>query len=59
MQQLKYIQSAYHHDFLNLFLLSYFLTIQEKLYMMHLYLDLFYEAFNTIDQYHYKKYYFL
>ena len=50
MQLLKHIESTYHHYFLDLLLLFCFLSILFNPYMNHLYLDLFYEAYNTMHQ---------
>ena len=54
MKQLEHIESICHHYFLNLLLSFYFLTMQENLYMIHLYLNLFYEVYKAINQ-HYQK----
>ena len=59
MQQLEHIESIFHHYFLDLLLPFYFLTIQENLYVIHLYLNLFYEVYNTINQRHQKQINFL
>ena len=57
MQQLKHIESSYYHYFLN-YHPFYFLTIQENLYMIHLYLDLFIEVCNTTNHYYQKQIHF-
>ena len=50
---IKHIESNYHHCyFQDLLLLFYFLPIQENLYIILLFLDLFFEDNNnTINQY--------
>ena len=53
MQQLKHTERNHHH-YLDLLLLFYFLAIKENLHMIHLFLDLFFEVDNAINQ-HYKK----
>ena len=55
MKQLGHIESICHHYFLNLLLSFYFLTMQENLYMIHLYLNLFYEVYNAINQQYQKQ----
>ena len=54
MQKLKHTESNYHHYFLDLLLLFYFLAIQENLYVIHLFINLIFEDDNTIDL-HYQK----
>ena len=59
VQQLEHIESIYHHYFLDLYLLFYFLAIQENLYMICFYLNLFYEDYNAINQHYQKEIHFL
>ena len=59
MQQLEHIEGIFHHYFLDLLLPFYFLTIQENLYVIHLYSNLFYEVHNTINQRYQKQINFL
>ena len=52
MQQLKYTESNYHHDFLDSLLIFYFLAIQENLYMNRPFKNLLFEDDNTINRRH-------
>ena len=59
MQQLKHIESTYHHYFLDLLLSFDFLTIRENLYMIQFYLSLVYEVHKAINQLYQKQNHFL
>ena len=59
MQRLKHTESSYHHYFLDLLLLFNFSAIQENLYMICLFSNLFFEGGNTINQYYKKQTCFL
>ena len=59
MERLKPTESNYHHYFLDLLLLFYFLTIQENLYMIHLFSNLFFEGDVRINRYYQKQTRFL
>ena len=59
MHQLEPIESICHDHFWNLLLIFYFLAIQDNLYMIHLYLNLFYEDYNGISQHYERKINFL
>ena len=50
MQQLEHIESIFYYYFWDLLLPFYCLTILENVYMIHLYLNLFYEDYNAISQ---------
>ena len=52
MQRLKHTESSYYHYLLDLLLLFYILIIQENLYIIHLFLNLFFEGVNTINQHY-------
>ena len=57
MQQLKHTENTCHHYFLDLLLP--FLAIWGNLYMIHLYLNLLYEDYNTIYQHCHREIHFL
>ena len=59
MQQLKHIESIYHHYFSGLLFLFYFLAILENLYKISLYLNLLYADYNAIHQHYQKQIHFL
>ena len=59
MQQLKHTENNYHHYFMDLLLLFYFSTIQENLYMIHLFSNLFFEGDVRINRYYQKQTRFL
>ena len=50
IQQLEHTEKNYGHHFLDLLLLICFLTIQETLSMIYLFLRILYEDHNTINQ---------
>ena len=54
MLQLQHIESICLHYFLDLSLPFHFLTIEESVYRIQLYLNLFYEDYDAINQ-HYQK----
>ena len=55
MQWLKHTESNYHHYFLDLLLLFYYVAIQDNLYMMIPFCsDLLFANYNIINQ-HYQK----
>ena len=59
MKQLKQIGNIFHYYFYDLLLLFSFSATQQNLYMIHLYLNLFYEDYNAVNQRYQKQIYFL